>query len=103
MTSDNVLNSIKQTLGMYMSNNSKAYLYGSRARGDNRPNSDWDILLLLDDKDDEGKLIYELYKLGWSMNEEISPVSYQQSEWEKYSFTPFFHNVKEEGIQIYGT
>ncbi|MBQ2096680.1 MAG: nucleotidyltransferase domain-containing protein, partial [Bacteroidales bacterium] len=27
---------------------SKVWLYGSRARGDNGPNSDWDLLVLLD-------------------------------------------------------
>ena len=25
-----------------------AYLFGSRARGDSRPDSDWDILILVD-------------------------------------------------------
>jgi predicted nucleotidyltransferase len=29
----------------------KAFLFGSRARGDNRPDSDWDILILIDNLD----------------------------------------------------
>ena len=29
--------------------NAEAYLFGSRARGDNHSNSDWDILILVDD------------------------------------------------------
>lgn len=81
----------------------KAILYGSRARGDNRANSDWDILLLTNNEGEDGSLLYSLYQLGWQIGQEISPISYTYDEWKKYSFTPFYHNVTQEGIQIYGT
>jgi predicted nucleotidyltransferase len=29
----------------------EVFLFGSRARGDNRPDSDWDILILIDNMD----------------------------------------------------
>ncbi|MCF0207886.1 MAG: nucleotidyltransferase domain-containing protein [Bacteroidaceae bacterium] len=98
-----ILENIKQTLSLNMPEGGKAYLYGSRARGDNRSDSDWDILLLLDEQDDEGKPLYALMKLGWETNQNISPISYTKDEWKKYSFTPFYHNVTDEGILIYGS
>ena len=35
----------------------EAYLFGSRARGDSKPNSDWDILILVNDT----KVTNEIY------------------------------------------
>ncbi|MBE3085644.1 MAG: nucleotidyltransferase domain-containing protein [Bacteroidetes bacterium] len=34
----------------------EAFLFGSRASGDNRPDSDWDILILIDNLDITNKL-----------------------------------------------
>ena len=43
-------------------------LFGSRARGDERPDSDWDILVLLDKEkitaDDHENISYSLYDFG---------------------------------------
>lgn len=39
-------------------------LFGSRARGDNRPDSDWDLLILL--KDDAPEKLLDPY-LGWQV------------------------------------
>ena len=44
-----------------------AYLFGSRARGDNRPDSDWDIIILVDNSiitnEIEDKFRNQLYDL----------------------------------------
>ena len=80
----------------------KAILFGSRARGDAKKESDWDVLILLDkpkiEASDFDLISYPLFELGWDNQENINPVMYTIKEWEKYSFTPFFHNVKQEGI-----
>lgn len=104
MTQPKVLDSIKRTLAANMPKGGQAFLYGSRARGDNRSDSDWDILLLVNRQEDDpiGGVSYQLMQLGWDLDEEISPITYTKDEWRKYSFTPFYHNVTNEGIQIYG-
>lgn len=84
--------------------NAKAFLFGSRARGTARSDSDWDILILLDknriDLSDYDKYSYPLREYGWDIDEVINPVIFTQSEWEANQFTLFNHNVQHEGIQL---
>ena len=82
----------------------EVWLYGSRARRDARDDSDWDVLILLDkakvEATDYDNVSYPLVELGWSLNECISPVLYTIKDWLTYHFTPFFHNIKKEGILL---
>ncbi|MCS2893170.1 nucleotidyltransferase domain-containing protein [Parabacteroides faecis] len=98
-----VLSKIKETLHQ-VAPDAKAILFGSRARNEARPDSDWDILILVDkpklDTDDFDRISYPLYELGWKINEMISPILYTFKEWEKRSFTIFHKNVEEEGVVI---
>jgi len=75
----------------------EVWLYGSRARGDNRPNSDWDVLVLLNKdritESDHERISYPLYDLGIDNDALVSPKLYTVKEWEKRSFTPFYKNV----------
>ncbi len=97
----NILDRIKQiVLGIDPS--AKVYLYGSRARGTIKPDSDWDLLILLNkDKitiDVERKVTYPLYDLEFEIGEVISPMVYSEKEWNsKHSITPFYSNVMREG------
>ena len=78
-------------------------LFGSRARGDNRPDSDWDLLILLDKPSltfrdyDYG---YPFSELGWETGEEINAQVYSKQEWEGYRFTPFYKNVEHDKIVL---
>ena len=79
-------------------------LYGSRARGDAREDSDWDVLILLD-KDrvvpnDYDVYSYPLREMGWDLDADINTILYTKKGWEQEHFTPFYHNVKEEGIAL---
>ena len=81
------------------------YLYGSRSKGNARPDSDWDLLILIDKEqitsDIERKISYSLYDLEFDIGEVISPIIYSKREWtNKYSITPFHHNVMKEGIVL---
>ncbi|MFM9839347.1 MAG: nucleotidyltransferase domain-containing protein [Cyclobacteriaceae bacterium] len=80
----------------------KVYLYGSRARGTMRPDSDWDLLILLNtDKitdELERSVTSPLYDLEFEIGEVISPMVYAAKEWySKHSITPFYANIMKEG------
>ena len=103
-TTPNVLESIREVAQNTLPPNGNLILYGSRARGDARKDSDWDLLVILDknaiDSDDYDKVSYPYTELGWSLGEMIIPVLYTKKEWEASSFTPFYKNVVKEGIRI---
>ena len=64
----------------------EAFLFGSRARGDNRPDSDWDILILIDNpsitNEIEDKFRDDLYNLELDSSQIISMFIYPKSDWE---------------------
>lgn len=83
----------------------KVILYGSRARGNARNDSDWDILILINQEKITAELESEftnpLYELEFDSGQIISPMIYSEYEWNnKYRFTSFFKNVMREGKVI---
>ena len=103
MNKATVISNIKEIAGKTLPANSTLILYGSRARGDNRPDSDWDLLILLDKpslsfKDyDYG---YPFSELGWEINEEINAQVYSKKEWSDFKHTPFYKNVEHDKIVL---
>jgi uncharacterized protein len=86
-------------------NTSEVILYGSRARGDNKQDSDWDVMILLKrknvDKKVEQTFRHHLLDLELEIGVPISVFVYSKSDWEgKYSVTPLFRSIKKEGILI---
>ncbi|MDR3094333.1 MAG: nucleotidyltransferase domain-containing protein [Bacteroidales bacterium] len=78
-------------------------LFGSQARGDARPDSDWDLLLLIKSStslDDEIKYSYPFSKLGWKHNIDMNVLLYSEKDWQKRNFTPLYKNVLTDGIEI---
>jgi predicted nucleotidyltransferase len=78
-------------------------LYGSRARGDARPESDWDLLILLDKaklEADDYDVTYPFRELGWEIGEEISPHIYTKRQWNEWTFLPFRKNVEHDKIVL---
>jgi len=84
--------------------NAHVILYGSRARGKERPDSDWDILVLTDyavNLQNERQFRNHLYELELEIGEPFSIFVYSKSEWEnKQRITPFYMIVNKEGIRI---
>ena len=100
----NILKEIKR-LVTEKDSSAKIYLYGSRAKGTNRRNSDWDVLILLNKEkitsDIEKEITFPLYDLEFETGEIISPMVYSENEWNfKYKITPFYRNVMQEGILL---
>jgi len=79
-------------------------LYGSRARGDDHPDSDWDILILVDSKTDleyERIFRHRLYDLELESGEAFSVTVHNKTEWKsKHWMTPLYKNISREGIRI---
>ena len=101
-----ILAKIKSTLQEHAPE-AMAILYGSRARGDARPDSDWDVLVLLNkeriENSDYDRIAYPMYDLGLEIDESISMNLYTKDDWEKRNFTPFYKNVQNDGIKLYDT
>lgn len=79
-------------------------LYGSRARGDERNDSDWDILVLTDYPVDlilERMFRDKLYDLELETGEPFSIFVYSKHDWQhKQRITPFYQNVTQEGVLL---
>jgi predicted nucleotidyltransferase len=80
-------------------------LYGSRARGEAGIDSDWDILVLLDQDDvtlkTEQQFRHHLFDIELEIGEPISVFVRSKSIWEsKYRITPLYKSVKAEGVKV---
>lgn len=82
-------------------------LYGSYARGDNREDSDIDIMILVDLDDIEIKEKgNELSEVTFDYNYDhdllIMPIVKNQEHFNKWiNAYPFYNNVRREGIALY--
>ncbi len=78
-------------------------LFGSRARGEATSDSDWDILILLNDLNVdinlEKEYREELFEVELETGEPISTFVFSKKDWEtKHSITPLYDNIKRDGI-----
>ena len=83
--------------------NEKVILFGSQARGDARPDSDWDLLVLLNKKkrnfhEDFDKYAYPFSEIGDKYGTCIIPIVHTVNDWAKPSMLRY--NVEREGIEI---
>lgn len=100
MKQEDVIERIKETAERILPEGASLWLYGSRARGDARPDSDYDLLILLD-KDhlsasDYDNYNYPLFDLGLDLGADISPRIFTKKQWESWSYDPFYKNVEHD-------
>ena len=105
-THNQILNAIRGKASQIVPKGTTVILFGSRARGDAREDSDWDVLILLD-KDritsqDIDDYSYPLRELGWDYNQCINTILYTKRDWESSIISPFRENVTEDGIRLLG-
>lgn len=82
-------------------------LYGSYARGDYRPDSDIDIMILLDltdleIKDYRHQLSGTTYDINEEYNTDIKPIAKNAAHFKKWlEAYPFYANVQREGTRLF--
>lgn len=104
MEQEKVIEQIKQLAAEKLPDGSSLWLYGSRARGDANPDSDYDLLILLDKDpitgEDHKKYSYPFRERGWNMWVEINPHIYTKKDWASWDFVPFHDNVEADKIVL---
>ena len=103
-TREYILGRIKEILRT-VAPGTKAILYGSQARGDAHKDSDWDILILVDQEKvtlkDEQRFRHKLIDVELETGQAMSTFVYSLKDWfNRLSMTPLFDNVQREGILL---
>lgn len=84
--------------------NAQVILYGSRACGEERKESDWDILVLTDypiTVKKERNFRDHLYDLELEVEEPFSMFIFSKFDWEnKQKITPYYYSINKTGIKL---
>jgi uncharacterized protein len=104
MKKDILIKKIKQTIHD-VEPGANIILYGSRSRGDASPESDWDLLILVNGPVDDirtDKIRHRLYEIEWETGEVISSIVRNHEEWNSdlYQTIPFHQRVLDEGVKL---
>jgi predicted nucleotidyltransferase len=98
-----VINMIRETIHK-AEPTAQIILYGSRARGDAKVTSDWDVLAIVDKaqfaSEDRSNLEYNIWDKGLMMGEEINLFTYTKKQWDSAPPSLFKYNVLKEGILL---
>ena len=95
----NVVKLVKQEV-IKIDPKAEVILFGSRARGDFRQDSDWDFLVLLNlplTKVLKELILDKLYDLELQTDAVISTIIHTKAEWEDRSVTPIYQIIKKKG------
>ncbi|MDF9829069.1 nucleotidyltransferase domain-containing protein [Parabacteroides sp. PF5-6] len=104
MTRTSIIQSLKSALQEVIPE-ATIILYGSEARGEARPDSDIDLLILVN-KDtltfqEELDITEPIYHIEMEAGVDISSIIMPRKKWEERTFkTPFYVNVMKEGIVL---
>ena len=89
----------------YYNSDAEVLLFGSHARGDYHKDSDWDILILLNQanvcREDEKTYRDLLFDVELETGEAISTFVFSKSDWiNRHSSTPFYSNIARDGVLL---
>lgn len=93
--------------GLYGNRLKAVILYGSYARGDFGPDSDIDIMILVDLSDEEirkkGRTLSDItFDYNFDNDLQIMPIAKNLGHFNKWIRAyPFYNNIKREGVELY--
>jgi predicted nucleotidyltransferase len=104
MNRNELIERIKKDVGE-IEPSAEVILYGSQSRHDADPESDWDLLILVDGPLNDqrtDRIRHRLYKLEWEFGEVISSIVRSRADWDSalYKAMPFHQRVRQEGIRL---
>ncbi|MCY7421161.1 MAG: nucleotidyltransferase domain-containing protein [Chitinophagaceae bacterium] len=79
-------------------------LFGSRAQGDFKNDSDWDVLILVDENEAnfmfKKKIRNKLFNLQLEFNQIITGIIRNKNIWKQLEHTPLYREIKRDGIAL---
>lgn len=103
VTDNIVVQKVKQSI-LSIDKDAEIILFGSRARGDARPDSDWDFLFLTAlpvTSAFRDALVIKMLDVELEQHTDLQVIPKNRTVWEtKYVDSPFYRNVNDEGIRI---
>jgi uncharacterized protein len=103
LTDDPVLTHFRTALGeIYGNRLERVVLFGSRARGEARPDSDYDVAVFLHNTKDLGPELHRLADLSTSIIEEtgefVHAMPYAAGSYNER--TPLMREIRREGVEL---
>lgn len=99
-----IITTIKKIVARY-DKHASIILFGSRARGDWREESDWDFMILSElpeGSDAKEKIRNDIYReIELETFDSVFVLLHNKEVWNsKYSVTPLYYNIAEEGVMV---
>lgn len=98
-----ILKSIKRAV-VLKDELAEVFLYGSRARGDEQADSDWDVLILTShvvNSNFKREIRNQLFNIGLKYAACISSIILNKQDWNtKYNHYPLYYELAKDGIAI---
>jgi uncharacterized protein len=79
---------------------STVMLFGSRAKGNYKEESDWDILILVNNQTIVAQIKEEILNIEIEFEICIHALIFEVIDWEEKAVMPIYKSIKEEGIVI---
>ena len=99
---ENILSLVKNRI-KEVDPDSRILLFGSRARGESRKDSDWDFLILSKrtiDRDFQNRIYDTLFEVELETDEVLTGIVQNVIIWNDLKMTSFYQNVLRDGIEI---
>ncbi|MCX6285483.1 MAG: nucleotidyltransferase domain-containing protein [Bacteroidetes bacterium] len=79
----------------------RVILFGSHARGNQHPDSDIDLAIIMNELPDPFQTQVELLKLTWNFNTQIEPHPFEENDFN--STQPMINEIRQIGIEIFSS